>query len=40
MPRNPITNRSCNNAQCTLHDQFGKGDIVRHGFFRRKPHLS
>ncbi len=36
MPRNPVTNRSCSNAQCTLHGQFGKGDIVRHGFFRRK----
>jgi len=36
MPRRPVTNRSCNNAQCTLHGQFGKGNIVRHGLFRRK----
>ena len=36
MPRNPVTNRSCDNAECTLHGQFGKGNIIRHGFFRRK----
>ncbi len=36
MPRKPVTNRSCDNAQCTLRGQFGKGNVIRYGFFRRK----
>ncbi len=33
MPRKPPQNRSCPDPNCTRHGQFGKGNIVRHGFF-------
>ena len=36
MPRKPVTNQSCPNPKCTFSGQFGKGNIVRHGFFRGK----
>ena len=32
----PIPNRSCQNPECDLHGQFGKGNIANHGFFKLK----
>ena len=36
MPRKFLQNRSCPNGNCILHDQFGKQNIVRYGFFQLK----
>ena len=36
MPRKPVPDRACSNPDCTLHAQFGKGNIVRHSFVRPK----
>lgn len=33
MQRKSVRSPSCPNPKCTFHGQFGKQNIVRHGFF-------
>ena len=34
MKRKPVNDRCCMNQDCLLHGKFGKGNIIRHSFYR------
>ncbi|MFC2173791.1 hypothetical protein ACFLU6_14360 [Acidobacteriota bacterium] len=34
MKRKPVKDRCCLNLDCALHGQFGKGNIIRHSFYK------
>ena len=34
MKRKPVNDRCCMNPDCPLHGQFGKGNIIRHSFYK------
>ena len=34
MKRKPVKDRCCMNLDCALHGQFGKGNIIRHSFYK------
>ena len=34
MKRKPVKDRCCLNPDCAVHGQFGKGNIIRHSFYK------
>ena len=34
MKRKPVNDRCCMNPDCSFHGQFGKGNIIRHSFYK------